>query len=83
MKKDVSNNYNLVYPLSGSTIKTEPKVKIQVWQDEDYFFITLNGKEFANTLFEDEVEEYLEHLFSYINGCVDIKNGEDLFNLFD
>ena len=61
----------------------EPKLNIQVWEKEEgYFDITVNGKDFASNLFENEIENNLEYLSSYINGCIDIKNGKDLFGIF-
>lgn len=83
MRKEVTSNYEVSLPLGTDKIKFFPKANIQIWEEEDgYFSITLNGKDFATNLFENEVEDNLEYLFSYINGCVDTKNGEDLFEMF-
>ena len=78
MKREVTSNYEIILPL-----EILPKVNIQVWEKEEgYFDITVNGKDFAGNLFENEIENNLEYLSSYINGCIDIKNGKDLFGIF-
>ena len=78
MKREVTSNYEIILPL-----EILPKVNIQVWEKEEgYFDITVNGKDFASNLFENEIENNLEYLSSYINGCIDIKNGKDLFGIF-
>ena len=83
MRKEVTSKYDVSLPLGTDKIKFFPKANIQIWEEEDGCFdITLNGKDFAGNLFENEVEDNLEYLFSYINGCVDTKNGEDLFEMF-
>lgn len=78
MKREVTSNYGIILPL-----EILPKLNIQVWEKEEgYFDITVNGKDFASNLFENEIENNLEYLSSYINGCIDIKNGKDLFGIF-
>lgn len=78
MKREVTSNYGIILPL-----EILPKLNIQVWEKEEgYFDITVNGKDFASNLFEDEIENNLEYLSSYISGCIDIKNGKDLFGIF-
>lgn len=78
MEREVTSNYGIILPL-----EILPKLNIQVWEKEEgYFDITVNGKDFASNLFENEIENNLEYLSSYINGCIDIKNGKDLFGIF-
>ena len=78
MKREVTSNYEIILPL-----EILPKLNIQVWEKEEgYFDITVNGKDFAGNLFENEIENTLEYLSSYINGCIDIKKGKDLFGIF-
>lgn len=78
MKREVTSNYGIILPL-----EILPKLNIQVWENEEgYFDITVNGEDFASNLFENEIENNLEYLSSYINGCIDIKNGKDLFGIF-
>lgn len=78
MEREVTSNYEIILPL-----EILPKLNIQVWENEEgYFDITVNGKDFASNLFENEIENNLEYLSSYINGCIDIKNGKDLFGIF-
>ena len=58
MKREVTSNYRIILPL-----EILPKLNIQVWEKEEgYFDITVNGKDFASNLFENEIENNLEYL---------------------
>ena len=82
--KDVTNNYDIFLPLGGTDkLEYYPTAEIKVWEQEDGgFTITINEKPYAEDINKAEVETYIEYAISYINGVVDIKNGEDFFNIF-